>query len=446
MTLYEKCHSCFPRSLRLNLSGSDREKNGMELVTLNKCLPAQNQTTKKEGGHIIRLLVFALVPILSILCVYSTEAQAITVDKSHNFVIRQNVKDWGQKTSVVHWRLLTQGRRYDRVTDSSTIFNTTVSGVIQYKFYDELRFYGAFDAVFQTGNAQSRFGDLSPRTGLFVSDSYFLISPFAKSSGDFFTLEVGALNQSRTIGNKVLISGNSFPGVSEVLRFDLGDLGLTLRAQQMVPFSQVENAELAEREATPYFLTESARISWDTKAFRATATAGLFQYSELPSAVAFQSQILGNSVIGDQINAEFRYDFSGWFANFGLSSYLTSKIFMQFKGFLVENQDAPQTLNRGQEFLGSLQYIGKRVWFGPYFGVFSLEPDVSPAFYNASFFGNNNRDGWYAGLDVFVRRPSKMRIRIEYVDSNLLNPGALQEDQESIVVTLQTHFKKLGAW
>ena len=395
------------------------------------------------------LVLMALVRILSAFCAFSfvaNIANALVLDRSHILVVRQKAHDWGQKTSVVHWRLLNQARRYDRITDSSTVFNTTFNGVLQYKFYDELRFYGAFGAVFQIGNAQSRFGDLSPRTGLFLSDSYFLVSPFVKKMGDAFTVELGALNQSRTLGNKILISENAFPGVSEVFKFNLGDVDVTLRAQQMIPFSQVESAALAEREARPSFLSESLKLSWDSKNFRVSATGGLFKYSKLPSTVANQSQILGNTVTDNKNNAEFLYNFEGWFTNFSVSTYLSRKLLLQLKGFLVENKKAPERLNKGQEFSASLQFMGKTISSGPYFGVFSLEPDVSPAFYNASFFGNNNRDGWAIGLDVFVRKPSKLKFRVEYISAELLNPNALQEDQESVVVTLQTHFKQLGSW
>ena len=437
-------HSGSFKRLRFDLGLFNHEKDGRGPVSSKRVFTG-SKANKERRSNAFKLTLVALS--FFVFSVFSPVAYSITLDRTHNFIVRQDAKDWEQKTSMLHWRLLTQARRYDRVTDSSTIFNTTMGGVLQYKFYNELRFYGAFNAVFQVGHAQSRFGDLSPRTGLFLSDSYFLISPFAKKSGDFFTIEVGALNQSRTMRNKVLISGSAFPGVSEILMFSLGNfVNLTLRAQQMIPFSQVESAALSEREDTPYFLSESIKLSWDTKNFRASAMGGLFRYSELPSAVAQQSRILGNDVIGGQNNAEFVYDFNGWFANFVLSTYLSDKFLLQLRGFLVENQGAPQTLNRGQEFFGSLRFLGKTVWVGPYFGVFSLEPEISPAFYNASFFGNNNRDGWYVGLDVFVRQPSKMRVRIEYVSANLLNLRVFQEDQESVVLTLQTHFKKLGAW
>jgi len=388
--------------------------------------------------------VSVLIIMLSI--VFTQSSFALSIDRSSKFVIRKNPTDWNKdQNTILHWRFLTQARRYDRVTDASAIFNTTFNGVFQYKFYDELRFYGAFSAVFQTGNAQSRFGDLSPRTGLFVSDSYFLISPFNSSSSDFFTIELGALSQGRTINNNVLISGNSFPGVSEVLRFKTNDFSFVLRAQQLIPYSQVENADLSEREPTPTFLTESLKLVWDTENLRASATGGFYSYSKLPSTVADQSRVLGNSVIGDRINADFEYDFKGWFANFNFNTFLSPTLFFKFKALLVENLEAPERLNRGHDFSASLLYMNTKFWIGPYGGVFSLEPDVSPAFYNASVFGNNNRDGWYAGLNIFLREPTRMKLKLEYVDAKLLNPGALQENQKSIVLTLQTHFEQLGA-
>ena len=405
-----------------------------------------DEASNRKEGLVLFKRTAVLIPLLLTILGFGSSAFGLELDHSHRYVDRLDVGDWGQKTSTADWRLLTQVRRYDRVTDSSTVFGTAMSGTLQYKFYDELRFYGVFSAIFQTGNAQSRFGDLTPRTGVFVSESYFLVSPFAKSKNEFFTLEVGALNQSRTVGNKVLISGNAFPGVSEALELSMGSFKLTLRAQQMIPYSQVENAELSERERTPYFLTESLKLKFKQKNYNASIKGGLFNYSELPSAVAFQSQILGNSVTGDQINAEFLYDFGGWFATFNFDAMISKKLLMQFKANLVENLDAPETLNRGQDFYFSLNWINSKNRMGPFFGVFSLEPDVSPAFYNTSAFGNNNRDGWYAGFDLFVLKPSKMKFGIEYVDANLLNPGVLQEDQDSIVVTFQTHFKKLGAW
>jgi len=387
-----------------------------------------------------------IIAVLFISFGLSYEAHALSFDSSHNYVMRNKLNDWSDKTSSVHWRLNTQARQYDRVTDSSTIFSTRLSGVLQYKFYDELRFFGQFDAIYQTGNAQSRFGDLSPRTGVFLSDSYFLISPFTKTYGDKFTIEVGALSQSRTLSNSVLISGNPFAGVSEVLRLKAGDLGLTFRAQQTIPFSQVENAQLAEREQTPYFLSESLRLSYDKKNYKISATGGLFQFSELPSNVAAQSEILGNSTTGNGNVAEFDYDFKGWFSNLRLDAMLTSKVQLQLRGYLVQNLEAPDRLDRGHDFKGAIGFHTKNSLIQPYYGVFSLEPDVSPAFYNASAFGNNNRDGWYAGLQIFVKAPTKLNVNLKYTKAELLNPNALQEDQQTLFLTLQTHFKQLGAW
>lgn len=390
----------------------------------------------------LKTLVLGLQILLFQVTVYGLD-----LDKSFNYVKVVDSEDWGEKISTVHWRLSAQGRQYDRETDSSTILTTNLSGVLQYKFYPELKFYGRFDTVFQTGFAQSRYGDLSPSTGVFVYDAYFTIAPFKTNT---FELEVGAINQSRTLRNNVLISRTSFPGVSQVFDFDLTDsLSLSLRAQQLVPYSQTQSVEFRERQKTPYFLTESVKMKLKKRLFNIGLSFGLYDYSELPIQVADQSRLYGNSVTGVNANSRFDYDFQGWFSNFDLDlSLFGGKYLIQFEGHLVENTQAPENFNRGQEFDLNLYRRTKDYQIGPKFSIFSLEPDVAPAFYNSSTFGNTNRDGWSAGVDVFIMKKSKTKISASYLRSKLLNRdlNPFQEDQDRVVVTFQTNFKQLGAW
>lgn len=373
-------------------------------------------------------------------------AFSLDLDSSFKYVSRLNKKDWDKKQNPLelHWRLKSGARYFNRDTDESSIFQTNLKFVSQYNLASYLRFYGAFNLVFQTGRSQSRYGDLSPQSGVYVDDAYAFLSPFGKSEN--LTLEIGALNQDRTVGNGLLVKGSAFPGISEKFVMALDDYSLVFRAQQLIPYSQTQNAELREKEDTPYLFTESLSFKIKQERFNVKLGGGFYSYSKLPSQVAEQSRLIGNSVTGNDLNAQFDYDFKGWFANADFD-LLLGKYLVLFRSDFVENLEADEKYNRGHSFEVAVRYTDKNIEFGPSVRMFSLEPDVAPAYYNSSFFGNTNREGFQIELQFYKKKASiPWAVTFAYVDAKLLNKNlnVYQEDQKLFLLTLKTNFQKVG--
>lgn len=392
------------------------------------------------------MIILRVVIILVSLSVLSHHAQAqdatrfVLVPNLYIAPSRLDNSDWQDLDKNYHfnWKLAAGLREFRRDTDSSQIFASVLKTNLQYRFLEEVTFFGTFSYFFQTGTSQSRYGDLSPNSGVFVDDAYVNVAVIGKET---LTVEVGALSQGRTIRNPIFINGSAFPGVSEVLRLGSGNIEVALRAQQLIPFSQTQEVELVETEENPSLQTQSLMLKYQDDQDKLRLVFGLFDYSTLPSTVANASRILGNTVNGQNLNAEFEYDFKGWFGNLEYDTIVFDRVKFEVNAHLLENTEAADRLNRGQEFSGGIGLLGNRAHYFVGGGIFSIEADASPAFYNSSTLGNNNRDGWFGEIILEMRQYEDVRVSLKYVDSEVLNENVFQEDQQYYAIGIETKFR-----
>ena len=267
------------------------------------------------------------------------------------------------------------------------------------------------------GQAQSRFGDHVPQTGLLLREALFNFRPVRGLS-----LSAGAVDQGY-LESPMLVSERPFPGAIARWRIGDDDFSGELRAQQTVPTSVTMTTKTGLGETTPTFtaggMAVQGRIS---EVFEVRANGSYFSFQGLPSKVAVDGSVHGNTVqeLGPN-TSRFAYDYRGWTA--GASARIRAMEGLAFAAGtqLLQNTEAPDGFGNGQSIFAETEIgVPGDIVFKPRGEMFFAESDTSPAFYNSAELGHNNRKGFAADLDVAFRK-ERFRVGGRYVDAGLID-------------------------
>ncbi len=335
------------------------------------------------------------------------------------------------------WRLGLDGRSYENETDTAQLSIFSAQTKLRYRLAPSLSLRSDVSARLGTGRSQSRFGEYTPVNGFKVREAIVRWTPIYNLG-----LEAGALGNNSKMPN--LISKGAFPGVSQFIRFKSKYFRAKFKALQAIPTSTTLSTRAIEKEETPYFFTESFEVTVKpAKEFSLTGYVRHFSFVDLPSAVAQDSALQGNTVfeIGPNDSA-FRYEFNGW-AYGAESKVKLHRRFTLLGGiFIVTNSEAPEAFNQGQYTFGGARFNFKDVEISTVGDYFFTESDVTPAFYNSSAYGHNNRQGFGAKIGLKFKKLG-FNLSMSYVEAQLINPTANQSDQRVLGIRLETLYDKL---
>lgn len=337
------------------------------------------------------------------------------------------------------WRMGVSGQSFATEKEQAQTFGFGVSGRLRHALLEPLELQAEFGASMQSGYAQSRFGDQVPSSEVALQEALIQYKP---ARGLAFL--VGAINQ-RHLQAPLLVSGRAFPGVLEKVLLGNRKINIELRAQQAIPTSTTLSSKAVETEVTPSFFTETLILSLRPhEAFQMKGYATHFQFRDLPSAVAFDSALYGNTLIETSPKtSRFRYQFEGWLAGGELKWQLTSYLAWAITGQMIQNSQAPDTYKNAQ--ITGMDFelkVPHDIDIKPGAEVFFAESDVTPGYYNSSDYGHNNRSGWSAKLDTVFNK-EKFRIGARFVQSNLINFVLDQSEQRSLMVEFETLYEVL---
>jgi hypothetical protein len=305
---------------------------------------------------------------------------------------------------------------------------------INHRFSDFFKTHLAASAQFETGRVRSAYEDNKLSSGFFVEDANFSFTP-----GSNFSLSMGALNQG-SAGNPLLIDDIPLPGGAENIFYRNTNFEIGLLAQQLVATSQSFATNTVEEEPTPYFFTESLYLNlkvnsdWDVKSF-----ASHFRFRDLPMAVASDSRMRGNSTENfGAAQSVFLYEFSGFSG--GISTDFQAGRIFGFKAgaILLQNTEAVPGRDKGQLYFIALPLrVTSEINIIPRFEYFVNQSDSSPAFYNSSLYGNNNRQGSLAELKFdFVKQNFSLIAR--YVDAQIIEENPFQSRNQTFMIRVET--------
>ncbi len=236
-----------------------------------------------------------------------------------------------------------------------------------------------------------------------------LYADFVFSDQNFFGLSAGALNTSKV--HSSLLTDTSMPGLQVLLSsgeknmFSVAAFGLT-----GIPGSSTATNVSDEVDKTPSFGSAGLRGRFKTESVEAKVQMATFQYQNLPSSVANDSVILGNSGIGPNNSPVqvFRYQYHGYEVATELAWKLTPRLEFKNKLAGVRNQGAPDEFNSGLLLDSSLEVGVDSVWTViPSFTYFNVEPDAVVANFNDARV-NTNRIGYLGGLAVQYKKLFKL--------------------------------------
>lgn len=243
---------------------------------------------------------------------------------------------------------------------------------------------------FFEGRDQARYDDDLMSNRFMVQNMYLALKPI-----EIFEFRAGAHSQRETGSNLLVSNLRSFIGFKEIAKWKMERMEARLVAQQVIPSSHSTNTERAEKEPMPSFRTEALEFEGQLTNFSWKATAGLFQWRNIPSKVVYESRIKGNEGTGDLVpGSRFRFEHQGWYsagtfcwcpesANFGVVGE-----FQRFKNVRApENASDGQLVGVGPKFIFGERELNLRV--RSYF----TESDATVAVYSRSRFGFMNRQG-----------------------------------------------------
>lgn len=342
----------------------------------------------------------------------------------------------GQLEAV--WRARIYGEAARLETQSSEVGGFDAFIEAKYQMLEKLEARVFLRGKFQAGHSQSFFGDIEPDTGVFVREAALRYSPFS-----FLDLKAGVINQD-WLEMELLVFRKSFPGGSAHLSHQwTEEFSTSFASQYLIPTSQTLSTRTMDQEPTPTFLTHTASAEWTGESLKIRGRASTFEYKDLPSIVAFESQKRGNSftVINGPNNSDFQYPFKGWFTQLGVSYHFGLIEPLAYLS-VIKNEKAPRTYNDGQLWGVGANFHTTDVVYSLIYENYFAESDVVPGYYNAWGYGNTNKEGY--GLDFKANFLKKnFRLRVQYYDAKVINLDPLQQNQQYFFLGVETGYDKI---
>ncbi|WP_412469528.1 MULTISPECIES: hypothetical protein [unclassified Halobacteriovorax] len=294
----------------------------------------------------------------------------------------------------------------DSRTDKGSVYQTKMNLELEAEVVENIDFNFSGGFSYQSGNSSSQEAErVKTYKPKFTYDyGYFDFRPLS-----FVKISAGALDNStkRQYISPFINGGTSFIGAREVIATKVGNFYLRLQATQAKP----QNAILRETfniddSGDPQFFSESADISYLTKALRIGGAVGSYRYKKLSGDLANKDYYWGNSVsIGTPIDQSlYLYDFTGIFANAGIEITLGDNS-LKLSGSYIKNTESvvPDDKNTGYSYRADFKTnMGdKKITLSAL--AFENQADTAPAFYRGGIFSNDYK-GYAVGFELETQK------------------------------------------
>lgn len=348
------------------------------------------------------------------------------------------------KKMAMIWRSRIVGESADLSTQTSETAGVDIRLRSRYYLLENLHADVYLRGKFESGHSQDFFGDLEPASGVFVREGVITLTEDLFYEDDL-EVKLGVIDQD-WMDESLLIFRKSFPGVK--IRYQprwFRDVDLSFTSQVAIPTSVTLSTRTVEQEETPQFVVQNAFAQWNVSRDTQLSFSGiLYQYRNLPSFVAFESQKYGNNAAGfnGPLNSRFSFGFDGWLTTFKANHRLNNTFRPYAQWTTMKNEDAPETFNDSQLIgIGTQINLPRHLI---YFEVvnFFTESDVVPAYYNSWAAGHTNREGW--GFDTAIEfKKSNFRIRSYYYQADVINENSPQQNQGFFFIGVETAYDKI---
>ena len=230
---------------------------------------------------------------------------------------------------------------------------------------------------------------------------------------EWVQLSLGALNQSEQFSSLLIDSDLAFPALR--LAVNVGEKAKSyagLYAEAAVPTSSSLTTNSKDFEKTPSFTAAGLRGKLNSQGWTLKGRASYFEYRDLPTTVATDSTVLGNTPLNTPQSAsnEFLYEYRG--VEGGLSTRLdvNRNLGFEVEGSAVQNQAAPSGLNQAYSAKAKMDLWTRQLKWTPSFEYFDLQPDSVVAYYNSDAY-QTNRVGYLAGIALQYHKMFKVEFK-----------------------------------
>ncbi len=331
------------------------------------------------------------------------------------------------------WSFGLFGQTFSDLTDSETYSSARLNLKGGLNLLSDLKIKSELSLVGASGFSQARFGKDSLANGINIHEALVVLG-----EDRIAQLEAGIINQ-RFLQSPLLVSSLPFPGIKGTLQYHNEYFRAGLRVQQAIPTSRtLDSQKRNEKEQTPRFATESlfAEITPHDD-FKADVQVSRYRFKDLPSSVANNSRLLGNTVpFSTAAQSSFLFDYEGMLYTARATQYIIDDTFADLNLQLLENSKAPTAFNRGFLAEGGLNFpiLSQMLRVGV--TSFFNESDSSPAQYNSGRLGHNNMKGMSYSLAVYINQLFK--IEAQFTDGQVITPNLVNTNRQNFSLALET--------
>lgn len=341
----------------------------------------------------------------------------------------------------VLWRARIYGESVSLDTQSAEVGGADIYADSKYQLLESTEARLFLRAKFESGRSQSFFGDIEPNTGLLVREAAIKTSPLKVIS-----VKAGVITQD-WLEMPLFTYRQSFPGGLVDLHYnEFETFKFGYAAQYVIPTSQTLSARTSDREPSPSLVTHTLYGNLAIGSTNIYGSANTYEYKKLPSQVAFDSFLTGNSVSDAVIcgpnSCEFGNEFKGWFTRIGASSRINAVLEPSIEYSVIKNPKAPETMNDGSFLRLASKFHMTNYAVTAAFDSYFAEADVVPSYYNAWALGNTNKKG-NGGELILEFKKKNFRIRAQYYEAHLINFNNIQEDQQYFFLGVETGYDKI---
>ena len=261
----------------------------------------------------------------------------------------------------------------------------------------------------ETGSIESTLtNEYSPQRYPYLHEGSLNYSPIS-----WLKVDVGGLSQSYHQA-PIFLTDSPFFGARETLSMSSDHLFFDFQFSQLSPSNQKLSQRLGNiDEGSATLFTHSVHLGLQNSKGKIQLGATLFEYDQLNSDVAFNSQRLGNTISGTgSANSSFLYGFKGYLFQVKLN-YLGYGL----NANLIHNNEAPVNYSNGKNvelyFNLDKNFISLE-WF-------QIESDAVPAYYNGRTY-NTGREGYGIRFIRQINAQDELSLRAYQTDTLNFSP------------------------
>lgn len=250
------------------------------------------------------------------------------------------------------------------------------------------------------------------------------------------SVEAGVLSEAFWKKDLLISSSTSFIGSRQSWRiWNTKDLSLDWNLEQSVPPSASNDSYRLDNEVLPSFFITQWSIDYKQKQLSLKSNLFYAQYFNLPAVVAYQSGLLGNSVLGENASdSQFPWGFG--LVGVGIDYYYPLWG-TGLESYVLWNYKADSSVGKARFlklYFDQISLFSQDLILA--LEEFFIEPDATVSYYNSATYGNTNREGFAVALSWKINSFSKIGLR--YIQSNLINTNAIQNKLQSVSLGLES--------